>query len=117
MLFHASYYNMGFKVPQWNNIVPVGASSSNPCSDSKKAYYFYYEFGPQAKITVRDLFPTWVQALGNKFLVRQGELQHKQLSCGEISNPRKMKCPAPIHDMEVSNYINPSILFLYLLYP
>ncbi|KAI3369532.1 hypothetical protein L3Q82_007742 [Scortum barcoo] len=89
---------------------PVGALSSTPPRDSKKAGYSVLLFGPYAQTTARDPIPN-PKAQGSDPLVHRGELQHMAAELGSykqahtspppltLGNSRVVEGPAPLKEL------------------
>ncbi|KAI3375838.1 hypothetical protein L3Q82_004111 [Scortum barcoo] len=89
---------------------PVGALSSTPPRDSKKAGYSVLLFSPYAQTTARDLCPN-PKEQGSDPLVHRGELQHMAAELGSykqahtssppltLGNSRVVEGPAPLKEL------------------
>ncbi|KAI3354585.1 hypothetical protein L3Q82_019089 [Scortum barcoo] len=93
---------------------PVGALSSTPPRDSKKAGYsvLLLPFGPYAQTTAtRDLSPIPEEGREATLLVHRGELQHMAAELGSykqahtspppltLGNSRVVEGPAPLKEL------------------
>ncbi|KAI3352608.1 hypothetical protein L3Q82_005543 [Scortum barcoo] len=88
---------------------PVGALSSTPPRDSKKAWYQYSVllFGPWAQTTARDLSPTR-RRRGSNPLVHRGELQHMAAELGSYKQAHTSHRRSPPGQLQSSGGSSPS---------
>ncbi|KAI3367132.1 hypothetical protein L3Q82_008197 [Scortum barcoo] len=86
---------------------PVGALSSTPPRDSKKAGYSVLLFGPYAQTTARDLSPTRRRREATLSFTR-GELQHMAAELGSYKQAHTSPPPLTLGNLQSSGGSSPS---------